>query len=203
MGGVPSGGVCSWAQTAVTVGVGNASARRWRGGQRVTRARRSVSSAVRDGASSCCGTVTVIRPTAGWWAKTSHKYLVGSVSFRFHVAQLNTSRADGDAADDVFGGSRIRQAYWWAHLFHTMMKARRATALGAWVRQAETSGMPEFVRFAAEMRRDHAAVLAALQEPWSQGPTEGFNHKVKRIKRLLYGQAHFDLIRARILQGPL
>jgi transposase len=68
--------------------------------------------------------------------------------------------------------------------------------------RAEASGLPEFQRFAAGIRRDQAAVRAALTTSWSQGPTEGFNHKIKRLKRLMYGRAKFDLLRARILHAP-
>ncbi|MCY0897328.1 MAG: transposase [Firmicutes bacterium] len=86
----------------------------------------------------------------------------------------------------------IREAFTLGQLFRTMVKHRRA----------EASGLPEFRRFAAGLRRDFAAVHAALSLPWSQGPTEGLHHKIKRIKRLMYGHANFDLLRARILDAP-
>jgi transposase len=44
-------------------------------------------------------------------------------------------------------------------------------------------------------------VTAAIALPWSQGPVEGFNQKIKRLKRLMYGRARFDLLRARILHA--
>jgi transposase len=96
----------------------------------------------------------------------------------------------------------IREAFTLAQLFRTMVKHRRADALEPWLRRAEASGLPEFQRLVAGLRRDFAAVPAALSLPWSQGPTEGLNHKIKRIKRLMYGRANFDLLRARILYAP-
>jgi len=36
------------------------------------------------------------------------------------------------------------------------------------------------------LRKD---LTAAVRDPWSQGPTEGSNHQMKRLKRLMYGRA--------------
>jgi len=82
-----------------------------------------------------------------------------------------------------------------------LVKYRRPAALEPWLRRAEASGLPAFARFAASLRRDQAAVTAAIALPWSQGPVEGFNQKIKRLKRLMYGRARFDLLRARILHA--
>ncbi len=38
-----------------------------------------------------------------------------------------------------------------------------------------------------------------LREGWSNGPVEGFVHKLKLLKRQGYGRAGFDLLRARVL----
>ena len=38
-----------------------------------------------------------------------------------------------------------------------------------------------------------------LTEPWSNGPVEGFVHKLKFVKRQGYGRAGFNLLRARML----
>jgi transposase len=78
----------------------------------------------------------------------------------------------------------LRQAYRLAPLFRTLLRAQRPLALAAWLRAADQSGLPEFVRFAAHRHRDLAVVQAATTEPWSQGPVEGFHHKMKRLKRL-------------------
>jgi len=54
-------------------------------------------------------------------------------------------------------------------------------------------------RFAAGLRKDLAAVRAGLTETWSNGPVEGFIHKLKLLKRQGYGRANFDLLRTRML----
>ena len=78
----------------------------------------------------------------------------------------------------------LRQAYRLAHWFRTLLRARRPLALAAWLRAADPSGIPACARFVAHLHRDLAAVQAATTEPWSQGPVEGFHHKIKRRKRL-------------------
>jgi transposase len=42
-------------------------------------------------------------------------------------------------------------------------------------------------------------VRAGLTEEWRNGPTEGFVHKRKLLKRQGYGWADFDLLRQRML----
>jgi hypothetical protein len=43
------------------------------------------------------------------------------------------------------------------------------------------------------------AILASLM-PWSNGPVEGQVHRLKLIKRQMYGRASFDLLTLRVLQ---
>lgn len=53
---------------------------------------------------------------------------------------------------------------------------------------------------ASPLTRDRDAVEAALHLPWSNGPVEGQVHRLKLIKRQMYGRASFDLLRLRVLQ---
>ena len=55
--------------------------------------------------------------------------------------------------------------------------------------------------FAASMRRDLAAVQAAIDLPWTTSPAEGQINRIKTIKRAMYGRAGFDFLRARVLQA--
>jgi transposase len=54
---------------------------------------------------------------------------------------------------------------------------------------------------ASGIERDRAAVAAALEYEWSNGPTEGHINRLKTLKRARYGRAKFDLLRIRILAG--
>jgi transposase len=49
------------------------------------------------------------------------------------------------------------------------------------------------------LMRDQNAVKAALSLPWSNGPVEGQAHRLKLIKRQMYGRASFDLLRLLVL----
>jgi transposase len=55
--------------------------------------------------------------------------------------------------------------------------------------------------FAASIRRDQAAVQAALDLPWTTSPAEGHINRLKTLKRSMYGRAGFQLLRARVLQA--
>ena len=55
--------------------------------------------------------------------------------------------------------------------------------------------------FAASLRRDLAAVQAALDLPWTTSPAEGQINRLKMLKRTMYGRAGFGLLRARVLHA--
>jgi transposase len=80
--------------------------------------------------------------------------------------------------------------------FVAMLRARDDTGLEDWLATARHS---EFSSFATGVSRDVNAVRAAIVEPWSTSPVEGQINRVKTIKRQMYGRAHLDLLRQRIL----
>ena len=80
-----------------------------------------------------------------------------------------------------------------------MVRQRQGERLDAWLAQAEAE--PTLRHFARGVRRDYQAVRAALSEVWSNGQVEGQVNRLKRIKRQMYGRAHFDLLRIRVLAG--
>lgn len=88
-----------------------------------------------------------------------------------------------------------------AHLatFRRLLRTRDAPALGPWLEAADSSPVSEVRGFAGSLRRDQAAVTAALSSPWSSGHVEGQVTKIKLIKRPMYGRAKFDLLRRRVL----
>ncbi len=72
-------------------------------------------------------------------------------------------------------------------------------ALWGWLQDAEDSGVQELREYAAGIRRDVAAVGAALTVKYSSGQTEGQVNRLKLIKRQMYGRAGLDLLRRRVL----
>jgi transposase len=86
-----------------------------------------------------------------------------------------------------------------AQAFVKMIRSRNASAFQPWLEEAARSGLPELRTCAAGIKRDQAAILAALTYEWSQGQVEGQVHRLKLLKRQSYGQAGFDLLRHRVL----
>ena len=72
-----------------------------------------------------------------------------------------------------------------AKQFHRMMRERDASAWLLWREAARKSPLHHF---AVQLQRDEAAVRAALTLPWSTGPVEGHIHRLKLIKRQMYGR---------------
>lgn len=83
--------------------------------------------------------------------------------------------------------------------FVQMLEHHDAAALDPWLTAAEAS---ELRSFAAGLRREHDAVLAAVLFSWSNGQAEGQVNRVKLLKRAMYGRASFALLRKRVLRAP-
>jgi transposase len=83
--------------------------------------------------------------------------------------------------------------------FADLLTARRSNDLPDWMATAESSHLPGINSFVNGLRKDLPAVTAGLTLPYSNGPMEGTNTKVKLLKRQLYGRAGFPLLRQRIL----
>lgn len=69
--------------------------------------------------------------------------------------------------------AQVKAACLLAQAFAQMIRSQDAAGLESWLEQAENQGIPEFRRFAAGIKRDRAAVFAALTSEWSQGQVEG------------------------------
>jgi transposase len=93
-------------------------------------------------------------------------------------------------------------AYPLSQRFNEMVRERQAEKLDAWFAEATVSSVPELRTFASGLRRDEAAVRAALTLPWSNGQVEGQVNRLKTIKRQMYGRGHFELLRRRVLYHP-
>lgn len=93
----------------------------------------------------------------------------------------------------------VEQATASARRFMQMVRERQAHQLSEWMSEVAASGLPELKAFARGLEQDRAAIDAALREEWSNGQTEGQVHRLKVLKRQMYGRAKFDLLRAKVL----
>jgi transposase len=83
--------------------------------------------------------------------------------------------------------------------FCRMIRERRGHEFGAWIVEVQQTGVKELRGFVQGLLKDAAAVRAGLSLVWSNGPTEGFIHRLKLLKRQAYGRAGVDFLRHRIL----
>lgn len=85
--------------------------------------------------------------------------------------------------------------------FAGLVKERDADGVREWLIKAQCSEVAEFVTFANGITADLGAVRAALEYEWSQGQVEGQVHRLKLVKRQMYGRGKLDLLRARVLRA--
>ena len=95
---------------------------------------------------------------------------------------------------------QIRETYELIEDFTTMLRERQGERLDRWLQKVEERGVSELKSFAQGLRRDYDAVKAGLTLAWSQGPVEGHVHRLKLLKRQMYGKASFQTLRKRVLQ---
>jgi transposase len=93
-----------------------------------------------------------------------------------------------------------------AQQFRQVFKDRNVDALKSWLAKSVVSDIPELKRFITGVQRDYEAVVAAVEQTWSNGQVEGQIHRLKLLKRQMYGRSGFALLRRRVLpfrnQGP-
>jgi transposase len=85
--------------------------------------------------------------------------------------------------------------------FMRLVRERDVDQLEGWLCEVEQSPFAELRSLATGIRRDEAAVRAALTLPWSQGQVEGQITKLKLFKRQMYGRAKLDLLQQRMLHA--
>ncbi len=99
--------------------------------------------------------------------------------------------------------AKVAEAYVLGQRFSDMIRERQSEALLPWLEDAGKSGIGALTGFARGIKQDLAAVTNALSLPWSNGQTEGQVNRLKLIKRQMYGRANFDLLRRRVIGGPV
>ena len=77
-----------------------------------------------------------------------------------------------------------------------LVAAIEAAALDDWLERAAASLLASF---ASGLRKDRAAVHAAIATAWSNAQAEGQITKLKLVKRKMYGRGKLDLLRARVI----
>ena len=86
-----------------------------------------------------------------------------------------------------------------AQSFAALVRQHVVEAFDPWLERAKLASLSAFRSFATGIRRDYAAVRAAISLTWSNGQVEGQVNRLKFLKRQMYGRAKFDLLRTRVL----
>ena len=83
--------------------------------------------------------------------------------------------------------------------FRGIMRSGDIDKLTGWIDDVRHSGIYAMQRFGRSLLRDLDAVRIAMNEPWSNGQTEGQINCLKTMKRAMYGRASVELLRARVM----
>lgn len=92
-------------------------------------------------------------------------------------------------------------AYGLVQEFLTMVRKRKGENLDAWLEAVHNSQIPELHRFALGILRDKEPVVAGLTQIYSNGPVEAQVHKLKLVKRQMFGRAKLPLLKQRLLHA--
>ncbi len=85
--------------------------------------------------------------------------------------------------------------------FMSMLRLRRGQEFETWLEAVEASHISELRRFAHSLLKDKEAVVAGLTLSYSNGPVEAQVHKLKLVKRSMFGRAKLPLLRQRLLHA--
>lgn len=119
------------------------------------------------------------------------------IAWLFGRSEMAGTDCDREFIDALCARSHeLRTVRTLALQFVQMVRTRDSAAYDGWLTAA---GESELSGFARGLRSDDAAVRAALSTPWSNGPTEGQIHRLKLLKRMMYGRAKLDLLRLRVI----
>lgn len=99
----------------------------------------------------------------------------------------------------------LRLAHWLKERFYDLCQdtkySRQRNDFYDWIKIAESSGLKEFEKCANTYSRWAKEILNAFKYGITNGTTEGFNNKIKVLKRISYGIRSFERFRTRILHS--
>ncbi|MBA2682227.1 MAG: transposase, partial [Ktedonobacteraceae bacterium] len=95
--------------------------------------------------------------------------------------------------------SVIAQTYDLVQDFAIMLRERQGVRLDDWLKRVQEQEGSELRNFAQGIQRDYDAVKTGLTLEWSNGQVEGQVHRLKLLKRQMYGRGSFQVLRKRVL----
>jgi transposase len=83
--------------------------------------------------------------------------------------------------------------------FRSILCKGKVSSMKRWIEEAEAARIAAMNKFVRRLKQDREALENAVEYVWSNGPVEGHINRLKTLKRQMYGRAHFELLRARVL----
>ena len=121
--------------------------------------------------------------------KRSHKLLLT----RYHKLKEENKKACDLM---LLYNDDLRLAHWLKEKFYEICQdtkySRQRRDFHDWIKIAESSGLKEFEKCADTYRRWSKEILNAFKYGITNGTTEGFNNKIKVLKRTSYGIRNFE-----------
>ena len=84
-------------------------------------------------------------------------------------------------------------------LYKCAVPEKAIDKLNSWVKRNLESDIPELKNCAKTYFNWITEIRNSLEVPYSNGPMEGFNNKIKTLKRISFGFRNFTNFKARIL----
>ena len=75
----------------------------------------------------------------------------------------------------------------------------KVSRLNSWIKRNLESDIEQLRECAKTYQHWYSEIKNSLEVPYSNGPTEGFNNKIKTLKRVSFGIRNFEHLKARIL----
>ncbi len=122
-------------------------------------------------------------------------------AFLMILSPTKLTKVQQQQIEQINLNEELRTVYLLSQEFVTLLKERQVEALDSWLKRAKESRVTELSSFVNGIRRDYAAVRAACCLSWSNGTTEGHVNRLKFLKRQMFGRAHLDLLRVKVLHA--
>lgn len=103
--------------------------------------------------------------------------------------------------DDLRVAHNLKE--WFYSICQSEQYSYQRTAFWEWVKAAESSGISEFEKCAKTYRNWSYGILNAFKYKYTNGPTEGYNNKIKVLKRVSFGMRSFKRFRTRIIHSSI
>lgn len=86
-----------------------------------------------------------------------------------------------------------------AESFYTAIRGDSVAALKTWISMYEESKIAKLKTFVYGIKMDMEAVVNSIEYTVSNGIVEGYVNKLKEVKRTMYGRAHLELLKRKMV----